>query len=158
MLCRALGSQGYSDSPGAPSCWRFPQPVKRPHYAGGLHSEPWNQAGVGQSPLEGSDLWRDPRREASRQKMPQLSGLQERPVAALGLLRTLLCSWKPKSWPWTKAHHLRVWVGSCPAPRVQYLQNKARPSPADRLSPPKSTLTSSRNGFPQPASPYGSPL
>lgn len=92
--------------------------------------------GYGQLSLGGSDLWRDPRREAGRQVMPQLAGLQERPVAALGLLRHFCALGNPSLGHGQRATALESgWEG----PRVWHLQTKARPSPTDRLSPPKST-------------------
>lgn len=67
--------------------------------------------------------------------------------------QTLLCSWKPKSWPRTKGHRLRVWVGrsTCLASSDQGSTFPNRPPVTSQIN-----LTSSRNDFPQPASPYGS--
>ena len=132
----------------------------------------------GQSSLAGSDLWRDtgPRREASRQVMPQLVGLQERPGEALGLLRHFCALGNPsldhrqRAWSSRVSRHpnrvsgwdTRVsesssesgWEGPSPTWPASSDQGPTFPSRPPVTSPIH--LTFGRNGFPQPASPYGS--
>lgn len=87
--------------------------------------------------------------------MPQLAGLQERPVAALGLLRHFCALGNPSLGHGQRATTLESgWEGPSPTCLASSDQGSTFPNRPPVTS--QINLTSSRNDFPQPASPYGS--